>query len=76
MYVYDPKGNNPVGYVHLRDGYYIQCIEPGLLIDRIEEQWLTNPNLDDKRKTKLRELISTLDPEANDIVFLAKLKKP
>lgn len=75
-FINDYLGDNPVGYVNLRDGHYIQCIEPGLLIDRIEEQWLTNPNLDDKRKTKLRELLSTLDPESNDIVFIAPLKKP
>lgn len=73
-FINDYLGDNPVGYVQLRDGYYIQCIEPGMLIDRIEEKWLIDPNLDDKRKTKLRELLSTLDSESNDIVFLAQLK--
>lgn len=71
----DYLGDNAVGYMLFRDGYYVECIDPGVLMDRIEEKWSPDPDLPDERKQRLREMMANLDPDRNNIVFLAPLRR-
>lgn len=71
----DFLANNVLGQIHFRDGYYIQCFEPGDLIDRIEEKWLNEPSLTDEQKKHLTDLKKSLNPESNNIILIAPLKK-
>ncbi|MBD5332060.1 MAG: 6-bladed beta-propeller [Bacteroides sp.] len=71
----DFLANNVLGQNHFRDGYYIQCFEPGDLVDRIEEKWLNEPSLTDDQKKRLTDLKESLDPESNNIILLAPLKR-
>lgn len=71
----DFLANNMLGQNHFRDGYYIQCFEPGDLIDKIEEKWLSDPTLNVEQKKHLRDLKESLNPESNNIIFIAPLKK-
>lgn len=70
----DFLANNPLGQNHFRDGYYVRSYEPGDLLDRIEEKWLADPALTSEQKKRLNNLKETLNPEGNNIVFLAPLK--
>lgn len=75
-FINDYLADNPVAFHRLRDGYYCESVDPGKLMDDIEEKWLSDPDLDENRKKKLMELLATLDPDDNDIVFLAPLRQP
>lgn len=75
-FINDYLADNQVAFHRLRDGYYCESVDPAKLMDDIEETWLADPDLDENRKKKLRELLETLDPDDNDIVFLAPLRSP
>lgn len=66
-------GNAEISTVNFRNGYFVQIWEPGQLIDHIEENWSNNDMTKEQRK-KLDELLESIDPEGNDIMFIGKLK--
>lgn len=65
--------NAPTYVVQLRNGYYVHNLEPGQLKEEIEKR-LAESSCTDKDKQVLKKLLSTLDEEANNLVFIGKLK--
>jgi len=63
----------PVNIVTIRNGYYVLNLEPGQLIERIEKR-MTEGSCTDKDKQVLKKLLSGLDENANNILFVGKLK--
>ena len=72
--VNDFLGNSTFNTNSLRCGYFVQVWEPGLLIDRIEERWLKENEMTDEQRQALEKLRDSLDPEANDVLLIGKLK--
>lgn len=72
--VNDYLGNSTFNTNSLRCGYFVQIWEPGMLIDRIEERWLKENEMTDEQRKALEELRDSLDPEANDVLLIGKLK--
>ncbi len=65
--------NAPTYIVQLRNGYYVHNLEPGQLKEDIEKR-LAESSCTDKDKQTLKKLLSTLDEEANNVVFIGKLR--
>ena len=64
----------PISIVHIRNGYYVLCFEPGELISLIEER-LKESSCTQKDKKVLKELLAKLDDNDNNVLFYGKLKK-
>lgn len=70
----DYCGNTPIAPNFLRNGYFVRIWEPGVLMDRIEGQWLDNNDLTDGQRANLNELLESLNPDDNDVMFIGRLK--
>lgn len=70
----DFMGNLPVTDFAPRDGWYYEMFEPIELIDLIETH-LSDKALQMEDKKKLEMLLSSIDEEANNILFMGKLKQ-
>jgi hypothetical protein len=57
----------------LQNGYYISCVDPGDLEERIEEA-LKSDRLSDKMRQKLTEVQANITPDDNNYILYAKLK--
>lgn len=55
-------------------GYFIENLEPGELIGKIEKR-LAEPGCTAADKKKLNELLSSLDENSNNLLFVGKLKQ-
>lgn len=64
----------PVSIINFRNGWFVLNIEPGQLITKIESR-LKEKDCTEKDKQKLNKLLSTLDEDSNNLVFMGKLKK-
>jgi len=73
--VNDSYGNLEMpGYiVNVRNGWYVCNYEPGQLITKIEKR-LKESNCTAQDKQKLNKLLSTLDENGNNVLFVGKLK--
>ncbi len=63
----------PVNIVTFRNGWFVHNIEPGDLAGNIEKR-MKESSCTDQDKQKLKKILSTLDEEANNVVFIGKLK--
>lgn len=72
--VNDFMGNSTFNTNSLRWGHFVQVWEPGLLIDRIEERWLKENDMTEEQRKALEEQRDSLDPEANEVLLIGKLK--
>jgi hypothetical protein len=57
----------------LKNGYYISCVDPGDLEERIEKA-LKSDRLPDKMRQKLTEVQANMTPDDNNYILYAKLK--
>jgi hypothetical protein len=57
----------------LQNGYYISCVDPGDLEERIEKA-LKSDRLSDKMRQKLTEVQASITPDDNNYLLYAKLK--
>lgn len=73
--VNDFAGNAQISMSNFRDGYFIQIWEPGVLMDRIEEKWLPNNDMTVEQRKDLENLRDQIDIDANNIMFIGKLKQ-
>jgi hypothetical protein len=73
--VNDYYGNLPVpgNIVTLRNGWFVHNLEPGQLSELIEKRLKENDCTDPDRH-KLEKLLSSLDENANNLLFVGKLK--
>ncbi|MDL2213117.1 6-bladed beta-propeller [Bacteroides sp. OttesenSCG-928-E20] len=55
-------------------GYFIQNIEPGALMEKIEKH-LANSSLDNEGKEKLNALLGTLHEDQNNVLMVGRMKK-
>ncbi len=63
----------PVSIVNFRNGYFVLNIEPGSLKDKIEAR-MKESNCTAKDKEALKKILSSLNEEANNMLFVGKLK--
>lgn len=73
--VNDYCGNATASVGDFRDGYYVKIWEPGWLMDRIEERWLKENDMTDQQRDDLKKLLSELNPDDNNIMFIGRLNK-
>jgi hypothetical protein len=73
--VNDYYGNieTPGYVVNFRNGWYVYNLEPGQLKTKIEKH-LNESSCSEQDKQKLNKLLSTLDEDANNVLFIGKLK--
>ena len=74
--VNDFYGNLPIpapGHSFYR-GYFIQSLEPGQLIEKIEKQ-IASGKCSGQDEQKLKELAATLTENDNNVLFIGKVKK-
>jgi hypothetical protein len=73
--VNDFFGNLPVipSIVTFRNGYFVYNVQPEELMDEIENR-LTESSVTENDRQKLRELLSKLKKDANNVMFIGKLK--
>jgi hypothetical protein len=57
----------------LQNGYYVSCVDPGELEERIEKA-LKSDRLPDKMRKKLTEVQANITPDDNNYILYAKLK--
>jgi hypothetical protein len=63
------------GYViNFRNGWYVHNLEPAQLIEQIENR-LQESSCTESDREQLQSLLSTLDENSNNLLFLGKLKK-
>ena len=55
-------------------GYFIQSLEPGQLIEKIEKQ-IASGKCSGQDEQKLKELAATLTENDNNVLFIGKVKK-
>lgn len=68
-------GIEMLGYImNFRNGWFVYNLEPGQLITLIEKR-LQDKTCTAQDKQKLSKLLSTLDENANNMLFIGKLKK-
>lgn len=70
----DFLGGFPVKNFTPRNGWYYEMFEPVELIDLIEEYLSTN-NISEDKKKHLNKLLTTIDKNGNNILFLGKLSR-
>lgn len=63
-----------IDWPSFKDGYFVQNMEPAILMQRIEKE-LKNTKLPADRKTALKKMLESLDEDGNNVVLYAKLKK-
>ena len=63
----------PITVVTLRNGWFVFNLEPGLLLERIEQR-LAESDCSEEDKKALNKLQSSLDANSNNVMFLGKLK--
>ena len=63
----------PVSVLNFRNGWFVYNLEPAQLKDEIEQR-LKESNCTVQDKQKLTKLLSTLDENANNVLFVGKLK--
>lgn len=63
----------PFYVVHIRNGYYVYNLESAQLMEEIEKR-LGESGCSNQDKEKLKKLLSTLDEDNNNVVFIGKLK--
>ncbi|MDR1369159.1 MAG: 6-bladed beta-propeller [Dysgonamonadaceae bacterium] len=63
----------PVNVMTFRGGFFIHNLEPGELVDLIEKR-MKESNCTAQDKAKLKKLLSSIDKDANNVVFIGKLK--
>lgn len=71
--VNDFWGNMEVSLFAFNKGYLVFNVEPGKLMETIEKR-LKEQDCTQKDKEKLNSLLSTLDEDSNNLLFLGKLK--
>jgi hypothetical protein len=59
----------------LSDGYFAQNYDPGDLLDALTKVLETNESLTDEARAKITELRDSIDPDDNNYILYAKLKK-
>ncbi|NDV58498.1 6-bladed beta-propeller [Bacteroides sp. 519] len=76
FYVYnDLVGKSDrLGWPYFNNGYYIENLEPAQLIEKIEKE-LADSKLPKNKRSELQKLLESLDPEGNNVLIYAKLKK-
>lgn len=72
--VNDYFGNMEMPLLNFNDGWFFAMYEPGALMDAVE-QALSNGNISDKDREKLKTLLASIDENDNNLLFLGKLKK-
>lgn len=73
--VNDYCGNAIISVGDFRDGYYVKIWEPGLLMDQIEDRWLKENDMNEQQRDNLKRLLSELNPDDNNIMFIGRLTK-
>jgi hypothetical protein len=63
----------PAYIVNFRNGWYVYNLEPAQLIEQIEKR-LQESSCTEADKQQLESLLSTLDENTNNLLFLGKLK--
>ena len=65
----------PIKYMpfHCNNGYYTLNIEPAVLMERLEKGLKDNP--DEERRKKIEALLTSIDEDDNNYIFIGKLKK-
>jgi hypothetical protein len=63
----------PVSIVTLRNGWFVYNLEPAQLIEKIEKR-LAESDCSEKDKQQLETILPTLDENANNVLFVGKLK--
>lgn len=58
-----------------QDGYYLNNIEPGNLQSTLEDAIRSN-ELTEEKKSKMTELLKSIEEDDNNYILIAKLKKP
>ncbi|MDR0750105.1 MAG: 6-bladed beta-propeller [Tannerellaceae bacterium] len=66
----EERFNQPI---FLRNGYYLSCVDPGDLEERIEKA-LASDRLSDKMRQKLTEVQANMTANDNNYILYAKLK--
>lgn len=61
----------PLNFV---DGWFFAMYEPGVLVDKIESA-LSKGDVSDKDREKLNTLLSSIDENDNNLLFIGKLKQ-
>ncbi len=73
----DYLGDMPIAgtfFWNCRNNYYVQNVEPGQLMEDLENALKKNPNMDEKMKQKLKTMLAEIDDNDNNYIFYAKLK--
>ena len=60
-------------FFYFKNGYFAYGIDPGDLLVQVEEL-LASSKPDDKERTRLEELKSTINPDDNTYLFIGKIK--
>lgn len=60
--------------LNFQDGWFFAMYEPGALVDKIETT-LSKGGLSDQDREKLNSLLSSIDENDNNLLFVGKLKK-
>jgi hypothetical protein len=63
----------PINILTVRNGWFVYNLEPAQLIEQIEKR-LAESNCSEQDKQKLNALLPTLDENANNVLFVGKLK--
>jgi hypothetical protein len=63
----------PISVVTFRNGWFVYNLEPTQLIEQIEKR-LAESNCSEQDKQQLNALLPTLDENANNVLFIGKLK--
>ena len=63
----------PVNVITFRNGWFVHNLEPGELVDLVEKR-MKESSCTAQDKEKLKKLLSSIDEEGNNVVFLGKLK--
>ena len=65
--------NVPVNVVTFRNGWFVYNVEPGQLSEAIEKR-MKESSCTAQDKQKLKKLLSSIDEDGNNVVFIGKLK--
>jgi hypothetical protein len=63
----------PVSVINLRNGWYVYNLEPAQLKEKIEKR-LKESSCTEKDRQTLHKALSSLDEDANNVLFIGKLK--